>query len=157
MNEQDRNLWDRELVEEGVALVTAALAQGRAGPYQLQAAIAAVHDEAENAEATDWGRVVGLHDALLKLEDNPIVALNRAVAVSVVHGPRAGLALLAELEADPRVNNDRRFHAARAHFLELNGQPDAALVAYQAAVDRATSLQHQRYLNSQIARLRGLS
>jgi RNA polymerase sigma factor (sigma-70 family) len=157
MNEQDRNLWDHALVEEGVALVTAAPAQGGAGPYQLQAAIAAVHDEAENAEATDWGRVVALYDALLALEDNPVVALNRAVAVSMVHGPEAGLALLAELETEPRVNNDRRFHAARAHLLELNGQPEAALSAYQAAVDRATSLQHQRYLNSQIARLRGLS
>jgi RNA polymerase sigma factor (sigma-70 family) len=155
MDEQDRNLWDRQLVEEGVSLVSAAMHRGTAGPYQLQAAIAAIHDKAARAEATDWAEIVVLYDELLRLEDNPVVALNRAVAVSMVDGPGAGLALLVELEADPRVNNDRRFHATRAHLLELNGQPGPALAAYRAARDRATNLQQQRYLNSQINRLQG--
>ena len=102
MAEQDRSLWDRAVIEEGVALVTAALPRGPTGPYQLQAAIAALHDEAESAEATDWPQIAALYGVLLRLADNPVVALNHAVAVSMVAGPRAGLELLQRLGTDPR-------------------------------------------------------
>jgi len=153
MAEQDRTLWDRSAIEEGVALVTAALPQGVTGPYQLQAAIAAVHDEAESAHATDWKQIAALYGVLLRLDDNPVVALNHAVAVSMVAGPRAGLTLLQGLEADSRMTTSRRFHAVRAHLLEQSGDRAAALVAYQTAARYATNTQQQRYLQQQIARL----
>jgi predicted RNA polymerase sigma factor len=153
MREQDRSLWDRDAIDEGVALVTAALPRGPVGPYQLQAAIAAVHDEAENPEATDWRQIAALYGVLLRLDDNPVVALNHAVAVSMVAGPRAGLELVQHLEADARINNDRRFHAVRGHLLEMAGDPAAALEEYRAAAQAATNLQQQRYLNQQINRL----
>lgn len=154
MDDQDRSLWDRSAIEEGTALVTNALPHGPTGPYQLQAAIAAVHAEAERADDTDWPQIVALYGVLLQLGDNPVVALNHAVAVSKVAGPSAGLELLERLEQDGRLEPDRRFHAVRAHLLELDGEREAALDAYQAAVGRATNLQQQRYLNDQIARLR---
>jgi RNA polymerase sigma factor (sigma-70 family) len=153
MAEQDRGRWDRDLIAEGTALLTAALPRGPAGPYQLQAAIAAVHDEAASAEATDWPQIAALYEVLLRLDDNPVVALNHAVAVSMTTGPRAGLELIQQLEADPRINADRRFHAVRAHLLETAGDRAAALEAYQAAARAATNLQQQRYLNQQISRL----
>jgi RNA polymerase sigma factor (sigma-70 family) len=153
MAEQDRGLWDRGAIEEGVGLVTAALPRGPVGPYQLQAAIAAVHDEAESPEATDWPQIVALYGLLLRLDDNPVVALNRAVAVSMVAGPRAGLELVQRLGADPRVNADRRFHAVRGHLLEMAGDRVAAVEAYRAAARAATNLQQQRYLHQQVARL----
>ena len=153
MDEQDRTLWDRPAIEEGVALITAALPCGPTGPYQLQAAIAAVHDEAASAAGTDWPQIAALYGVLLQLDDNPVVALNHAVAVSKVAGPGAGLALLRRLEPDGRVNSDRRFHAVRAHLLELDGNPAAALEAYRAAAIAVTNAQQQRYLNQQISRL----
>jgi RNA polymerase sigma factor (sigma-70 family) len=153
MAEQDRGRWDRDLIAEGTALLTAALPRGPAGPYQLQAAIAAVHDEAASAEATDWPQIAALYEVLLRLDDNPVVALNHAVAVSMTTGPRAGLELIQQLEADPRINADRRFHAVRAHLLETVGEEAAALEAYRAAARAATNLQQQRYLNQQISRL----
>jgi RNA polymerase sigma factor (sigma-70 family) len=153
MAEQDRSRWDQGLIAEGTALITAALPRGPAGPYQLQAAIAAVHDEAARAEATDWPQIAALYDVLLRLDDNPVVALNRAVAVSMISGPRAGLELIQQLQADPRINADRRFHAVRAHLLEMAGEHAAALEAYRAAARVATNLQQQRYLNQQISRL----
>ena len=153
MSEQDRSLWDRDAISEGVALVTAALPRGPVGPYQLQAAIAAVHDEAENPEATDWRQITALYGVLLHLDDNPVVALNHAVAVSMVAGPRAGLELVQRLGADARINADRRFHAVRGHLLEMADNPTAALEAYHAAARAATNLQQQRYLNQQINRL----
>ena len=153
MADQDRSLWDRRGIDEGIALITAALPRGPTGPYQLQAAIAAVHDEAKSAETTDWPQIAALYGVLLRLDDNPVVALNHAVAVSMVAGPRAGLVLLQRLEADYRINADRRFHAVRGHLLETAGDPAAALQAYQAASQVATNLQQQRYLNQQIARL----
>jgi RNA polymerase sigma factor (sigma-70 family) len=157
MAEQDRSRWDRGAIEEGVALVTAALPRGPIGPYQLQAAIAAVHDEAESSEATDWPQIAALYGVLLRLDDSPVVALNHAVAVSMVAGPRAGLGLVQRLEADPRVNADRRFHAVRGHLLEMAGERTAALEAYRAAARVATNLQQQRYLNGQITRLQAPS
>jgi len=153
MAEQDRSRWDRSLIGEGTALLTAALSRGPAGPYQLQAAIAAVHDEAASAEATDWPQIAALYEALLRLEDNPVVALNHAVAVSMIAGARAGLELIQRLEADPRINADRRFFAVRAHLLETLGEHAAAFEAYQAAARAATNLRQQRYLNQQISRL----
>jgi RNA polymerase sigma factor (sigma-70 family) len=154
MAEQDRSLWDRTAIEEGVALVTAALPRGATGPYQLQAAIAAVHDEAESVQATDWKQIAALYRVLLRLDDNPFVTLNHAVAVSMVAGPRAGLTLLQGLAADTRMTANRRFHAVRAHLLEQSGDRAAALVAYQTAARYAANTQQQRYLQQQIARLR---
>ncbi len=153
MAEQDRSRWDRGLVSEGTALLAAALPRGPAGPYQLQAAIAAVHDEAASTGATDWPQIAALYEVLLRLDDNPVVALNHAVAVSMVAGARAGLELIERFEADPRINADRRFHAVRAHLLETVGEDAAALEAYRAAARAATNLQQQRYLNQQISRL----
>jgi RNA polymerase sigma factor (sigma-70 family) len=153
MADQDRSLWDRTAIEEGVALITAALPRGPTGPYQLQAAIAAVHDEADSAEATDWAQVAALYGVLLRLDDNPVVALNHAVAVSMVTGPHAGLTLLQGLETDGRMTTSRRFHAVRAHLLEQSGEPAAALAAYRTAARYATNTQQQRYLHQQIARL----
>jgi len=153
MAEQDRSLWDREAIGEGIGLVSEALPRGPTGPYQLQAAIAAVHDEAPSAEATDWPQIVALYGVLRQLDDSPVVALNHAVAVSMVEGPEAGLGLLAPLADDPRINADRRFHAVRAHLLEQSGNVAAARDAYEAAARQATNLQQRRYLNGQIARL----
>jgi RNA polymerase sigma factor (sigma-70 family) len=153
MDDQDRSLWDRDAIGEGIALITAALPRGPVGPYQLQAAIAAVHDEAEDAEATDWRQIAALYGALLRLDDNPVVALNHAVAVSMVAGPRVGLDLVGRLGTDARINTDRRFHSVRGHLLEMAGDPSGALEAYRAAARAATNLQQQRYLNQQITRL----
>jgi RNA polymerase sigma factor (sigma-70 family) len=153
MAEQDRGLWDRDAIREGIALITAVLPRGFTGPYQIQAAIAAVHDEAEGPEATDWRQIAALYGVLLRLDDNPVVALNHAVAVSMVAGPRAGLELVQRLGADARINADRRFHAVRGHLLETVGDRTAALDAYQAAARVAVNLQQQRYLNQQIIRL----
>jgi RNA polymerase sigma factor (sigma-70 family) len=153
MTEQDRSRWDRTAIEEGVALITAALPRGPTGPYQLQAAIAAVHDEADSVQTTDWAQIAALYGVLLRLDDNPVVALNHAVAVGMATGPRAGLALLQGLESDRRMTTSRRFHAVRAHLLEQSGDLAAALAAYRTAVQYATNTQQQRYLHQQIARL----
>jgi RNA polymerase sigma factor (sigma-70 family) len=155
MAEQDRSRWDRAAIGEGTALITAALSRGPAGPYQLQAAIAALHDEAPSTDTTDWAQIAALYGVLLRLEDNPMVALNHAVAVAMATGPGAGLELIGRLEHDPRINADRRFHAVRGHLLERSGDPHAALGAYQQAARLATNLQQQRYLNRQITRLQG--
>jgi RNA polymerase sigma factor (sigma-70 family) len=155
MAEQDRSRWDRTAIDEGIALITTALPRGPTGPYQLQAAIAAVHDEAESADTTDWAQIAALYKVLLRVDDNPVIELNHAVAVAMATGPRAGLELLDRLQSDPRINADRRFHAVRAHLLERNGDRHDALDAYQEAARRATNLQQQRYLNLQIARLQG--
>ncbi len=153
MAEQDRSRWDRTAIEEGIALITAALPRGPTGPYQLQAAIAAVHDEADSVQTTDWAQIAALYGVLLRLDDNPVVALNHAVAVGMATGPRAGLALLQGLESDSRMTTSRRFHAVRAHLLEQSGELAAALAAYRTAVQYATNTQQQRYLHQQIARL----
>jgi RNA polymerase sigma factor (sigma-70 family) len=151
--EQDRSRWSAGDIAEGVALVTAALPRGPTGPYQLQAAIAAVHDEASSAEATDWPQIVALYELLRRIAGNPVVALNQAVAVAMVDGPRAGLDLLGALEADERIAEDRRLHAVRAHLLELAGDRAGARDAYLAAARRATNLPQQRYLHARAARL----
>ena len=155
MAEQDRRQWNAAFIAEGVALVTAALPRGAVGPYQLQAAIAAIHDEAPSAEQTDWPQIVALYELLMRLADNPVVALNHAVAVAMASGPPAGLDLLAGLAADERIGEDHRLHAARAHLLELTGDRSAARDSYRAAARRTTSLPLQRYLNARAARLAG--
>ncbi|QUQ69370.1 RNA polymerase sigma factor [Kutzneria sp. CA-103260] len=148
MAEQDRTRWLAEDIAEGVDLVTTALTQGPPGPYQLQAAIAAVHDEAASYAETDWPQIVGLYELLQRISDNPVVDLNHAVAVAMVDGPRKGLALL-----DNRLDDDHRLHSARAHLLELAGDRAAARVSYREASRRATSLPQQRYLNARADRL----
>jgi RNA polymerase sigma factor (sigma-70 family) len=153
MAEQDRSRWNADDIAEGVALITGALPRGPTGPYQLQAAIAAVHDEAPSAEATDWPQIVALYVLLLRISDNPVVALNHAVAVAMVDGPHAGLELLGPLKGDERIAGDHRLHAVRAHLLELAGDPAAARDAYQAAARRTTNLPQQRYLHARAARL----
>ena len=153
MAEQDRNLWNAAQITEGVELVTTALARGPAGPYQLQAAIAAVHDEAPAAEGTDWPQIVALYELLMQLSDNPVVRLNHAVAVAMARGPREGLELLAGLGADERMTGDHRLPAVSAHLLEMAGQPDAARAAYLAAAARTSNLPQQRYLHARAARL----
>jgi predicted RNA polymerase sigma factor len=153
MAEQDRSRWNADLIAEGVALITAALPRGPTGPYQVQAAIAAVHDEAPSAEATDWPQIAALYEVLLQLSDNPVVALNRAVAVAMVHGAPAGLVLLDELAADERIAEDHRLYAVRAHLLELAGDRSEARATYLGAAERTLSLPQQRYLHARAARL----
>jgi RNA polymerase sigma factor (sigma-70 family) len=151
--EQDRGTWDREVIAEGVALVTETLARAPLGPYQVQAAIAAVHDEAPTAEDTDWPQIVALYGVLQRLAPGPMVTLNEAIAVAMVDGPRAGLDLLAGLDADDRMAGHHRLAAVRAHLLELAGDEPAARACYQEAARRTTSLPEQRYLESRAARL----
>jgi RNA polymerase sigma factor (sigma-70 family) len=153
MAEQDRSLWIRPLIEEGVGLITAALPHGPVGPYQLQAAIAAVHDEAPSADDTDWPQIVALYEVLLRLTDNPMVALNHAVAVAMSQGPVAGLKLLATIERDDRIAQDHRLPAVRAHLLEMSGDHAGARASYEEAATRTTSLPQQRYLRSRASRL----
>jgi RNA polymerase sigma factor (sigma-70 family) len=153
MAEQDRSVWDAGQIAEGVALITGALPVGPTGPYQLQAAIAAIHDEAPTAAATDWPQIAALYDVLLQLDQSPVIALNHAVAVAMFRGPQAGLELLAALGSDTRVSDDRRFHAVSAHLQEMNGDRGAARASYEAAERAATNLQQRRYLNAQVARL----
>jgi len=136
-----------------VTLLTSALHQGPPGPYQLQAAIAAIHDEAPSAADTDWPQIVALYERLLQVSSNPVAALNHAVAVAMASGPHAGLDLLNGLAADQRIVTGHRFHAVRAHLLEMAGDCAAARGSYLEAAGRAGSLPHQRYLNAQAARL----
>jgi RNA polymerase sigma factor (sigma-70 family) len=153
LDEQDRRSWDQAKIAEGVALITGVLPRGDVGFYQLQAAIAAVHDEAASAEATDWPQILALYELLLRVSDNPVVALNHAVAVAMTQGPDAGLEWLERLETDRRITGEHRLEAVRAHLLERAGQHQAARAAYQAAAQLAMSLPHQRYLNARAARL----
>lgn len=149
--EQDRALWDRGAIDEGVALLSAALPQGAVGPYQLQAAIAAVHDEAPTVDATDWPQILALYELLQRMSDNPMVALNRAIAFAMVHGPAAGLELLDTLAADPRLADHYRLDATRAHLLDLAGNHAAAVPHYQRAAARTTSLPERDYLLTRAA------
>ena len=155
MAEQDRSLWNAESIAEGVALITDALPRGPTGPYQLQAAIAAIHDEAPSADVTDWPQIMALYELLMRTSDNPVVALNHAVAVAMVRGPQAGLDLIGELEVNEQIAEDYRLHAVRAHLLEMAGDFEAARDSYQAAARRTVSLPHQRYLHTRAARLTG--
>ncbi|GIJ25622.1 RNA polymerase sigma24 factor [Micromonospora qiuiae] len=149
--EQDRRRWDRAAVAEGCALVTHSLSTSPPGPYQVQAAIAAVHAEAPSAEATDWPQVLALYELLERLAPNPVATLNRAVAVGMVHGPAAGLALLAGLESGLLAGHHRR-HAVKAHLLELAGDRAAAAATWRQAADLAGSEPERRHLLRRAAR-----
>ena len=151
--EQDRSRWDADSIAEGVALITAALPRGQAGPYQIQAAIAAIHDEAASTEETDWPQIKALYELLLQSSDNPMVALNHAVAVAMADGPAAGLQRVQALAEDKQLAEDHRLHSVRAHLLEMSGDTAAAREAYRAAARRAMNLPQQRYLISRAARL----
>ena len=151
--EQDRALWNRDQIAEGVALLTRTLGKRPIGPYQLQAAIAALHDEAPTAEATDWAEIDALYQVLERVSPGPVVTLNRAVAMAMVQGPAAGLALLETLQTDERMRQSHRLEAVRAHLLERVGQTQAARDAYLKAARMTASLPEQRYLMSQAARL----
>jgi len=155
LDEQDRSLWDQAAIAEAVALVTGALGRQRPGPYQLQAAIAAVHDEAATAEDTDWPQILALYERLLMLLDNPVVRLNHAVAAAMVHGPRVGLSLLEALADDPRLSVGHRLDAVRGHLLERCGDVEAAVEHYRAAARRTTSPAERRYLERRAAGLVG--
>jgi RNA polymerase sigma factor (sigma-70 family) len=144
--EQDRRAWDAAAIREGVALITATLSRGRVGRYQLQAAIAAVHDEAPSAEETDWPQILVLYELLERVGPNPMVTLNHAVALAMVRGPRAGLEMLDTLAADGRLAGHHRLDAVRAHLLEMAGDHAQARAAYRAAARRTTSLPERRYL-----------
>ncbi|HVR32451.1 MAG TPA: DUF6596 domain-containing protein [Acidimicrobiia bacterium] len=149
--DQDRSLWDPESIEEGVALITDAMSRTPLGPYQLQAAIAALHCEASEYELTDWAQILALYHLLDGFVDNPMVTLNQVVAVAMVEGTDAGLDFLRSLEGDPRVVNHHRFAAVRAHLLEEAGHRQAALEHYRLAARLTTSLPERRYLESRAA------
>ena len=153
LTKQDRTLWDRELIAEGVALVCTTLSKGAIGPYQLQAAIAAIHDEAARAEDTDLPQILALYGLLERMTDNPMVTLNRAIASAMVQGPAAGLALIEELARDGRLDGSHRVDAVRAHLLEMSGDYAAAVDHYRAAAARTTNLPERDYLLTQAARL----
>jgi RNA polymerase sigma factor (sigma-70 family) len=151
--EQRRDLWNASQIEEGVALVTRTLGKGPVGPYQLQAAIAAVHDEAASSEETDWPQILALYEVLEHVSPSPIVTLNRAVAVGMVNGPRAGLAVLGSLDGDARMAQTHRLDAVRGHLLELAGDEAGARESYLRAARRTASVPEQRYLALRAARL----
>ena len=153
LTQQDRALWDRQQITEGVALISATLPKGSVGRYQLQAAIAALHDEAARAEDTDWAQILALYDLLRRMTDNPMVALNYAIAAAMVHGPTKGLELLDALKADTRIANHHRWDAVRAHLLEMAGDRDGAVKHYRAAAGKTGSLPERNYLLIQAARL----
>ena len=152
--EQDRALWDRAQIEEGVGIIGDTLGRAAIGAYQLQAAIAAIHDEAPSDDETDWPQILALYDVLEQVSPGPVVTLNRAVAVAMVDGPRAGLAVLGTLDADDRMTHTHRLEAVRGHLLELAGEPDAARDSYRRAARMTASVPEQRYLAMRAARLR---
>jgi RNA polymerase sigma factor (sigma-70 family) len=153
LDEQDRSLWDHGLIAEGVALVSQALSSGSIGLYQLQAAIAAIHDEAARAADTDWPQILALYEVLNRSNDNPMISLNHAIAAAMVHGPYTGLELLAALEGDARMQGHYRLDAVRGHLYEKAGERDRAVAHYRAAADRTTSTPERDYLAAKAARL----
>jgi RNA polymerase sigma factor (sigma-70 family) len=153
LDEQDRALWDRNLIDEGVALISSVLPRGEVGVYQLQAAIAAVHDEAPSADDTDWPQILALYGVLRQMAGNPMAELSYAIASAMVHGPEAGLELLKELEKDERIAGSHRLDAVRAHLLERAGDPVAAVIHYRRAAERTASTPERNYLLMRAARL----
>ncbi|PXY18560.1 RNA polymerase sigma factor [Prauserella flavalba] len=150
--EQDRSRWNAAAIAEGTQLLTRTLERAPIGPYQLQAAIAAVHDEAASVEDTDWRQILTLYDLLEAVAPGPMVTLNRVVAVAMVHGPERGLAELAEAESDRALAGHHRVDAVRAHLLELAGDAESAREHYRRAARRTLSLPERRYLESRAAR-----
>jgi RNA polymerase sigma factor (sigma-70 family) len=153
LDEQDRTRWDPALIAEGTALVSEALSRRSIGPYQIQAAVAALHDEAARVEDTDWPQILALYGTLKRLDDNPMVALNYAIAAAMVNGPAAGLALITVLDDDVRLRGHYRLDAVRAHLLEKAGEPARAIDHYRAAAERTTSIPERNYLTARAARL----
>jgi RNA polymerase sigma-70 factor (ECF subfamily) len=151
LEDQDRSRWDRAQIAEGVALLERALRAGRPGPYQLQAAIAAVHDEGATAEATDWPQIVGLYRALLELQPSPVVELNLAVAVAMSEGPEIGLAMVDGLVADGRLDGYVYLHAARADLLRRLGRRSEAAADYRRARDLTTNAAERRFIDRRLA------
>ncbi|MFF0490619.1 RNA polymerase sigma factor [Nocardia sp. NPDC004068] len=151
MHDQDRSRWRTKDIAEGIALITATLPRGPLGPYQLQAAIAALHDEAPDYASTDWPQITALYERLLTFSDNPVVALNHAASVAMSHGPEPALRLLDQIS--PRLPDDHRVDATRAHLLEMLGNFPQARTTYRTAAQKARSLPQQRYLNAQADRL----
>jgi RNA polymerase sigma factor (sigma-70 family) len=155
LDEQDRTLWDQGLIAEGIALISDTLSRGSIGSYQLQAAIAAVHDEAQRAGDTDWPQILALYGLLKQMSDNPMVTLNHAIAAAMVHGPAVGLDLLKELDTDPRIGGHYRLDAVRGHLLEMAGDHTRAIGHYRAAAERTASIPERNYLATKAARLSG--
>jgi len=153
LEKQDRSLWNRDAIAEGIALVTHTLSKDTIGFYSLQAAIAAVHDEAERAEDTDWPQILALYDVLKRMTDNPMIALNHAIASAMVHGPKSALELVDAIATEGRLASSHRLDAVRAHLLELDGQHAAAITHYLAAAARTASIPERDYLTTQAARL----
>ncbi len=153
LEQQNRALWDQALIDEGVALLEGTLGRGAIGPYQIQASIAAVHDEAMHASDTDWPQILALYDVLERVSPGPIVTLNRAVALARVHGPRAGLALLGTIDHDARMTHTHRLEAVRGHLLELANDDDGARRSYLEAARGTSSFVERRYLEERAARL----
>jgi RNA polymerase sigma factor (sigma-70 family) len=153
LDKQDRTLWDRAEISEGIEHLTAALSKGSVGLYQLQAAVAAVHDEAARAEDTDWPQILALYELLKRVSPSPMVTLNHAVAAAMVHGPSKGLELLKTLDSDGRLAEHHRLDAVRAHLLEMLGDHESAVEHYRIAAGRTTSIPEQNYLMAQAARL----
>ena len=153
--QQDRGLWNKDAIAEGVELVTEALSQGSIGAYQMQAAIAAVHDESPRAEDTDWAQILALYGLLERMTDNPMVTLNHTIALAMVQGPEAGLRRLKTLDTDPRLAGHHRLEAVRAHLLEMSGDREGAIAHYLKAAARTASVPEQNYLNTKAAKLRG--
>jgi predicted RNA polymerase sigma factor len=153
LDKQDRTLWDRAEISEGLELLTAALSKGSVGLYQLQAAVAAVHDEASRAEDTDWPQILALYELLKRVSPSPMVTLNHAIAAAMVHGPSKGLELLKKLDSDGRLAEHHRLDAVRAHLLEMHGDRESAVRHYRAAAGRTTSIPERNYLMAQAARL----
>jgi RNA polymerase sigma factor (sigma-70 family) len=146
LDEQDRSRWNAAQIAEGVALVSATLGKGPVGPYQLQAAIAALHDEAATADQTDWPQILALYEVLERVSPGPVVTLNKAVAMGRARGPLAGLAVLGDLDGDERMAGNHRLESVRAHLLEMAGDRAAAHAAYLRAAGMTTSVPEQRYL-----------
>jgi RNA polymerase sigma factor (sigma-70 family) len=153
LTEQDRRLWDRSAIDEGTALLTQTLARGTVGSYQLQAAIAALHDEAARVDDTDWPQIRALYALLLKMTDNPMVALNHAIAVAMVEGPETGLTLLDCLDDDERISGHYRLDAVRAHLFEMSGNRRQAIDHYRSAAEKTTNQPERDYLTMKAARL----
>ena len=153
LDKQDRSLWDRAEIYEGTELLTAALAKGSVGLYQLQAAVAAVHDEAARAEDTDWPQILALYELLKRVSPSPMVTLNHAIATAMVHGPSKGLELLKVLDSDGRLAEHHRLDAVRAHLFEMLGDRESAVKHYRTAASRTTSIPERNYLMAQAARL----
>jgi predicted RNA polymerase sigma factor len=152
---QDRTLWDKQKIAEGIDLLSATLRKGSIGPYQLQAAIAALHDEPAAAEDTDWRQISALYDLLRRMSDNPMVVLNYAVAAAMAHGVTKGLELLDSVSGDSRLAGRHRLDAVRAHLLELSGDHTGAVRHYRAAASKTANLPERNYLLKQAARLSG--